>query len=87
MLSVTDSALQQLHDSLATRSKGNNSEKCFRIMPKDDRNLTLEYSIPADRDTTFDFKDRTVLAVPKDIEDIFSNKNLDVNDDGQLEIS
>lgn len=87
MLSVTNSALQQLHQSLAAVSEGNNSEKCFRIMPKDDRNLTLEYSMPAESDTTFDFQDRTVLAVPKELEDVCSDKNLDVNQDGKLELA
>lgn len=87
MLSVTDPALQQLHDSLVAISDENSSEKCFRIMPKDDRNLTLEYSVPADSDMTFDFNERTVLAVPKELEDICSNKNLDVNQEGKLELA
>jgi hypothetical protein len=87
MLTVTNAALEQLHDSLAAVSDGDDSEKCFRIMPKDDSNLTLNYSSPATSDTTYKFNDRMVLAIPKELEDFCSGKNLDVNADGRLEIA
>lgn len=39
MLSVSNPALQQLHRSLPESTHAN---KCFRIMPKDEINLTLD---------------------------------------------
>ena len=87
MLSITNAALQQLHDSLAAVSDGDDSEKCFRIIPKDESNLALNYSSPATGDTTFKFNDRTVLAIPRELEDFCSGKSLDVNDDGKLELA
>lgn len=84
MLSVTDPALEQLHSSLEAST---NDDKCFRIMPKDANSLTLQYMEAADTDTTFEFKGRTVLAVPSVLERYCKNKALDVNDSGKLELA
>jgi Fe-S cluster assembly iron-binding protein IscA len=84
MLSVTDPALQQLHDSLAAST---DSQKCFRIMPKDAANLTLKYMEIESGDRTFEFKGRTVLALPKELEPYCEDKNLDINERGSLELA
>jgi Fe-S cluster assembly iron-binding protein IscA len=84
MLSVTDTALEQLHESL---ENANDQAKCFRVMPKDAANLTLKYMNAETSDRTFDFKGRTVLALPKELEPYCMNKQLDVNDSGRLELA
>ncbi len=84
MLSVSNPALQQLHGSLP---ESNSVNKCFRIMPQDERNLTLKYMEVEDSDTTFEYEERTVLALPSDLAPLCENKRLDVNNDGQLELA
>jgi hypothetical protein len=87
MLSVSNSALKQLHQSLqAVSDTEDDNTKCFRIMPKDKTSLTLNYSEPAANDTTFEFEGAVVLAVPKELEEFCNDKNLDVNSEGRLEL-
>jgi hypothetical protein len=81
MLSVTDPALRQLHKSLSVST---DDQKCFRIMPKDSANLTLKYMDFESGDRTFDFEGRTVLALPKELEPYCMDKNLGINDKGNL---
>ena len=87
MLSVTNSALKQLHHSLQAVSDTEEESKCFRIMPKDKTSLTLNYSEPAANDTTFEFEGKVVLAVPKELEEFCNDKSLDVNSEGRLELA
>lgn len=83
MLSVSNPALEQLHTSLKASTNG---EKCFRIVPKDERSLTLEYMEFEDTDETYTFNGRTVLALPKELQPFCADKELDINDDGGLEL-
>ncbi len=88
MLSVTSSALKQLHQSLqAVTDAEDESTKCFRITPKDQSSLTLNFSEPAANDTTFEFEGKVVLAVPKELEEFCDDKSLDVNSEGRLELA
>lgn len=84
MLSVSNPALKQLHSSLP---KSNSAGKSFRIMPQDETNLTLKYMTVEDGDTTFEYEERTVLALPRELAPLCENKRLDLNDDGQLELA
>jgi len=84
MLSVSNPALQQLHVSLP---ESVNANMCFRIMPQDESNLTLKYMEVEDSDTTFEYEERTVLALPRELAPLCENKRLDINDDGQLELA
>lgn len=84
MLSVTSPALEQLHSSLLSSTDTN---KCFRMVPKDERTITLKYMEFEDSDTTFELKGRTVLALPEVLAPHCENKNLDVNSDGGLELA
>lgn len=84
MLSVSDPALQQLHTSLPG---SNSASKCFRIMPQDESNLTLKYMAVEESDTTFEYAERIVLALPKELAPLCENKRLDINNDGQLELA
>lgn len=87
MLSVTDSALEHLHNSLAAVSADDVIEKCFRITPQSGESLGLSYTEPAASDTTYTFNDRVVLALPKDLEGVCTGKTLDVNEHGGLELA
>lgn len=84
MLSVSDPALQQLHGSLP---ESNGADKCFRIMPQDESTLTLKYMAVEEGDTTFEYLERTVLALPKELAPLCNNKRLDINNEGQLELA
>jgi hypothetical protein len=84
MLSVSNPALQQLHGAMPdTRYAG----KSFRIMPKDESNLTLKFTDVEDSDATFEYGGETVLALPRELIPFCKNKSLDVNDAGQLELA
>ena len=87
MLSVTNSALEYLHDSLHSFSGDDAGDKCFRITPKEDQSLGLSYTEPAESDTNYSFKDQVVLALPKDLQDVCAGKTLDVNENGGLELA
>ena len=84
MLSVSSPALQHLHGALP---KSNGENKCFRIMPQDEANLTLKYMEAEESDTFFEYDNRTVLALPRELVPLCENKRLDINDDGQLELA
>lgn len=84
MLSVSEPALEQLHSSLIASTQ---TDKCFRIMPKDASNLTLKFTEVHDDDRTFEFNGRTVLALPKRLEPFCTGKVLDVNEKGVLELA
>jgi hypothetical protein len=88
MLSVSNSALKQLHQSLqAVSDTDDENTKCFRITPKDQSSLTLNYSEPAANDTTFEFGGKVVLAVPSELEEFCNDKSLDLNAEGRLELA
>lgn len=87
MLSVSNTALKQLHQSLQAVSDADEDTKCFRITPKDQSSLTLNYSEPAANDTTFEFEGKVVLAVPRELEEFCNDKSLDVNSEGRLELA
>ena len=84
MLSVSTPALEQLHSSLLTSK---DTDKCFRIVPKDEATLTLRYMEFKDSDETFDLKGRTVLALPDALVPYCKDKNLDIGEDGSLELA
>ena len=87
MLEVTEAAKKQLHDSLLERQSGTNHGRCFRIMPKEDRSLTLNLAKPHPGDSTIEHEGQVVLAVPKSLASFFNNKNIDVDTGGNLKIT
>lgn len=84
MLSVSNPALQQLHKSLP---ESVNANMCYRIMPQDDSHLTLKYMTVEDGDMTYEYQERTVLALPRELAPLCENKRLEINDEGQLELA
>ena len=84
MLSVSTPALEQLHSSLLSST---DTSKCFRIVPRDEKTLTLRYMEFKDSDKTFEMQGRTVLALPDALAPYCSDKNLDVGKNGNLELA
>lgn len=84
MLSVSTPALEQLHSSLLAST---DTSKCFRIVPRDEKTLTLRYMEFKETDKTFELKGRTVLALPDALEPYCSDKNLDIGKSGNLELA
>lgn len=86
MLEVTIAVKQQLHKSLAATPMPDREGKCFRIVPKDDKYLTLKLAEPDPSDKTFRHDGAIVLAVPKALQPFFENKSLDADHDGKLKL-
>lgn len=84
MLSVTTTALEQLHSSLLPSKE---TGKCFRIVPRDAATLTLKYMEFEPSDETFELNGRTVLALPESLVPYCDDKNLTVSDDGKLQLA
>lgn len=86
MLELTEAAGSQLHQSLAANQIAAREQKCFRVIPKDDQQLTLTLAKPAPSDSTFEHDGTVVLAVPKALQPFFEDKSLDIDDDGRLKL-
>ena len=88
MLQLSDAAGERLHKSLAaTREKNQESNSlCFRVVPKDDKMLTLKIAKPAPSDTRIEYDGSTVLAVPKALGPFFKKRTLDIDKTGNLRV-
>ena len=87
MLQLTEAAKGQLHKSLATADKPEHQGKCFRVVPKDDRSMTLKLATPAPSDTIFEHEGDKILAMPKALQPFFEGKSLDIDNSGKLKLS
>lgn len=87
MLTVSNAAMTQLHNSLKSVSDTDTHGKCFRIIPRGEAQLALSFAEPAATDKKFEHDGETVLAVPKELQESCAGKTLDVNDDGKLELA
>ncbi len=87
MLELTEAVKDQLHRSLATADKPEQRGKCFRVVPKDDKYLTLKLATPAPSDTVFEHKGDKVLAMPKAFQPFFDGRSLDIDNSGKLKLS
>jgi len=87
MLQLTDAARQVLHKSLAAVENSEHDGKCFRIVPKDARHLTLELAEPAESDALFTHEGDTILALPESLAPFFDGKSLGIDNSGQLTLS
>jgi hypothetical protein len=86
MLQLTEAAGAQLHKSLTENHVPEHDGKCFRMVPKDERLLTLKLGKPAPSDSTLEYDGHVVLAVPKSIGPFVEDKNLDIDSDGNLKL-
>jgi hypothetical protein len=60
--------------------------KCYRVVPKDDKLLTLKLAKPSPTDVTFEHDGAVVLAVPKALRPFFKDKALDIDSSGNLQL-
>lgn len=86
MLELTDAALTKLHDSLAAADRPEHRGKCFRIVPEDERSLTLRLAKPAPSDAIYEHDGDAVLALPKAIAEVVEGRQLDIDSDGKLKL-
>jgi len=84
MLELTDAAKTQLHKSLAATPMTEREGKCFRIVPTQDKHLTIRLARPAPSDSTFRHKGAVVLALPKALRRFVKDKSLDIDNSGKL---
>jgi hypothetical protein len=87
MLELTKAAKSQLYNSLANADKPAQHGKCFRIVPKDEKSLTLKLAKPSPSDKVFTHDGETILALPKVLQPFFRDKSLDIDASGKLKLS
>lgn len=84
MLTVTETVLKQFNHALAKAGETDGGQRCLRIVPGTDANLSLALESPEPEDTTYEYEGRTVLAVPEAYADFCADKTLDMDEQGQL---
>lgn len=82
MLSVTDAALQHLHNSLSRVEAI--SPACFRMTVRGEESLSLVVESPEHDDRTFEYDGSTVLAMPDPLLEVLAERVLDLDDEGHL---
>lgn len=87
MLQLTQTAKEKLHASLSQSDVVNDEGKCFRIVPKDEKTLTLTIAEPESSDSTFSHEGQVILALPEVLQPLFEDKSLDIDDGGNLTVS
>lgn len=87
MFSITDAAMQHLYNSLSSSTDPEPGGKCFRIVRTDDNNLRLNLEKPVPGDATYDYEGSTVLALPTELQEFCSDKSLDIDENGKLELA
>lgn len=87
MLQLTQSAKEKLHASLAQSDAISDEGKCFRIVPKDEKTLTLMLAEPDSTDATFTHEGQIILALPEALGPLFKDRSLDIDDGGNLTVS
>ena len=87
MLELTDTARSKLMHSLAATKMPDHTGKCYRIIPRDDKYLTLRLAKPAADDSIVRHDGHAILAVPKVLRSFFKDKTLDIDNTGKLKLS
>lgn len=84
MFTVTDTALRHLHEALSQADPIAESDTCFRMTISDNNTVGLKLESPASSDQTFGCEGSTVLAAPKPLLDLLTERVLDLDGQGQL---
>jgi hypothetical protein len=89
MLTVTDAALRHLRDALAQTVQPLSdthagSPTCFRMTVQEPNLVSLHVETPESGDRTFECEGTVVLAMPPSLSGLFSERFLDIDNDGQL---
>jgi Fe-S cluster assembly iron-binding protein IscA len=83
MLEVTNAALEHLRSALSQSHSIDETDECFRLVVQDDK-IGLAVQSPESGDHTFETDGATVLAMPKAVSELLSERVLDLGDEGQL---
>lgn len=83
MLEVTNAALTHLRHALSQSQSIDETDECFRLVVQDDK-IGLAVQAPESGDQTFEADGSTVLAMPKAVSELLSERVLDLGDEGQL---
>lgn len=86
MFELTEAARSKLHRSLEKAGTPEQQGKCFRVVPQNDKSLTLRLATPTPSDTVFTHKGDEVLAMPRALEPFFEGKRLDIDNTGKLKL-
>jgi hypothetical protein len=86
MFDLSNDAAAHLHKSLESAKEPGQEGKCFRVVPKDGKYLTLKLATPAPSDSTYRHDGAIVLALPKALHPPLRNKSLDIDDTGRLKL-
>lgn len=84
MLTVTDAALQHLHNALSRSATRDADSNCFRMTIQDNDTVGLRVQQPESDDHTFECEGATVLATPESLSELLSERVLDLDEQGQL---
>lgn len=87
MLQLTQSAKEKLHATLNNSDAIGDEGKCFRIVPKDEKTLTLTLAEPDSTDSTFTHEGQVILALPEALGPLFKDRSLDIDAGGNLTVS
>lgn len=87
MLTVSEAALQHFGETIANLTNSSDDSKCLRLVRSEDSGLALSLEQPASDDTTFDYRGRTVLALPEEFAELCSDKELDLDDEGKITLA
>ena len=74
-------------DSLAAADRTQHQGKCFRIVPENEKSLTLRLAKPAPSDAIYEHDGSAVLALPKAISELVGDRRLDIDSNGKLKLS
>lgn len=84
MLAITDSTMELFHKSVRCLAPTPDSEKCIRLRDGGQRGLTLTFEEPQTNDRMITWDNRTVLAVPRELNERCSGKVLEMDENGRL---
>ena len=84
MFELAETTKRQLSKSLAAADKPAHRGKCFRVVPKDDKLLSLTLAKPAPSDRVIEHRGKTIFALPKALEPFFDNRRLEIDASGKF---
>lgn len=84
MLAITENTMELFDKSVRCLMPTRDSEKCIRLRDSGQRGLTLTFEEPEASDRTFSRDGRTVLAVPRELNERCSGMVLEMDESGRL---
>lgn len=86
MFELTSMAGAKLLDSLSAVRMPDRGGKCYRLVSRKNKLVTLKLARPVPGDTLYGHQGRGVLALPKALEPYLRDKRLDIDRTGKLKL-